>query len=119
MTAGINLFIFWKKSKAANNDPEQIKQGLLHQLREETLKLFLYAEKNDWVGEGEDKKQWAIQELYKKIPEPFKSVLESIIGPLTLDQWVENLYNEFKKDLQEKLDEDHKKEEELLKEQAI
>ena len=58
-------------------------------IRENLLQLFLYAEKQDWVGP--DKMAWCIKQIIVILPDN----IEKIVGD-AVDSWAQKVYDEFK-----------------------
>lgn len=85
LTVCVMIFLFYLKNKG--NDKHQIVKAA----REEVLKLFLYAEKQDLIGP--EKMKWVVEQIYLKyIPDG----IEKLIPQETVDEWVEDQYTDFK-----------------------
>jgi hypothetical protein len=59
--------------------------------REKILMLFLFAEKQDWINE--DKWAWCVKQVYNFVPSP---ILKKIVKYETVEEYMKELYNEFK-----------------------
>lgn len=64
-------------------------------VREQALQLFLYAEKQDWIGEA--KMDYVCEQIYKLIDD---SVIAKVIKKSTIREWLQNLYDEVKENIQ-------------------
>lgn len=62
------------------------------------LKLFLYAEKQDWVGP--DKMLWCIDQAVTLLPAKAQKIILSLVNHDTIESWVQELYEESKKQLE-------------------
>ena len=63
------------------------KEALVNEVKTQALALFLYAEKQDWIG----------QEKMKFVDD---SVLATVVGRNTVERWMQNLYDNVKKYLE-------------------
>lgn len=70
------------------------KEELVAIVKQEALQLFLYAEKQEWIGPK--KMEWVAEELANHVP---SNVLKQVIGKDQINTWLQNLYDEFKKNL--------------------
>jgi hypothetical protein len=71
------------------------KDVIITSIREEVFMLFLFAEKQDWVNE--EKMQWVVHTFYEKFPD----IVKEVIKESTVDDYVEQLYKDFKQYLQD------------------
>jgi Na+/phosphate symporter len=71
------------------------KKALEETVREQALQLFLYAEKQDWIGEV--KMDYVCEQIYKLVDD---SVIAKVIKKSTIREWLQNLYDEVKDNLQ-------------------
>ena len=63
-------------------------------VKEQALKLFLYAEKQDWIGPH--KMDWAAEQIAQRIP---GDMLKAVIGEEKIRTWLQGVYTEFKENL--------------------
>ena len=71
------------------------REALEETVREQALQLFLYAEKQDWIGEA--KMDYVSEQIYKLVDD---SVIAKVIKKSTNREWLQNLYDEVKDNLQ-------------------
>lgn len=64
-------------------------------VKQEAYKLFLYAEKQDWIGP--EKMEWVAAQIIKLVP---GKILKSVIKEEKVRDWLQDLYDEFKESLQ-------------------
>lgn len=73
------------------------KVRIIATVKEQTLALFLYAEKQDWINE--DKMGWVVQQVYRRIPPKALRIISKFFQADDVEQLVERLYQEAKKQL--------------------
>ncbi len=70
--------------------------ALSREVEKQALALFLYAEKQEWVGEK--KMKFAVEKLMDLVED---TVLAKIIGTSTVEKWMQNLYDEVKAEIEQ------------------
>lgn len=70
--------------------------ALSREVEKQALALFLYAEKQEWVGEK--KMKFAVEKLMDLVED---TVLAKIIGTSTVEKWMQNLYDEVKAEIKQ------------------
>lgn len=71
------------------------KEALVNEVKTQALALFLYAEKQDWIGQ--EKMKFAVDKIMKIVDD---SVLATVVGRNTVERWMQNLYDNVKKYLE-------------------
>lgn len=61
----------------------------LEGMKDEAYKLFLYAQKQNWAGP--DKMKWVAAQIHDALPD----AVEKIIPQATVEDWLQDLYNDF------------------------
>lgn len=69
-------------------------QEIVSFAKEQVYQLFLYAEKQDWVGT--EKMKWVSEEIYNRIP---IEILKRVVNEDTIYFWIQSVYDEFKQSL--------------------
>jgi hypothetical protein len=72
------------------------KKALINEVKAQALALFLYAEKQDWIGA--EKMKFAVEKIMKIVDD---SVLSKVIGRNTVERWMQSLYDSVKKYLEQ------------------
>lgn len=67
---------------------------LEHSVKEQAYQLFLYAEKQGWIGQ--EKMAYVANEIYRRIPD---GVLKLVIKEDTIANYLQSLYDQFKTNL--------------------
>jgi len=62
--------------------------ALTNEVKAQAFALFLYAEKQDWIGEK--KMKFAVETIMKVVDD---SVLAKVIGRQTVEKWMQTLYD--------------------------
>lgn len=68
---------------------------LVSLVKEQAYQLFLYAEKQNWIGP--EKMDWVAEQIVKRIP---SDTLVQVIGEERIKNWLQSLYDNFKKSLE-------------------
>lgn len=66
------------------------KESILKELKQEALKLFLYAQKQGWTGP--EKMEWCAKQITLFFPKQIRTYIE---GPI--EKWLQDQYDDFKK----------------------
>jgi hypothetical protein len=69
--------------------------ALSREVENQALALFLYAEKQEWVGEK--KMRFAVEKLIELVED---TVLAKVVGTSTIEKWTQNLYDEVKTEIE-------------------
>ena len=62
--------------------------ALTNEVKSQALALFLYAEKQDWIGEK--KMKFAVEKIMQIVDD---SILAKVIGKQTVEKWMQSLYD--------------------------
>ncbi|MED1125195.1 hypothetical protein [Bacillus atrophaeus] len=69
-------------------------EELQSHVKEQAYQLFLYAEKQSWIGP--EKMDWVAENIAKRIP---TDTLKKFVGEDQIKDWLQSLYNGFKDSL--------------------
>ena len=69
-------------------------KALEEEVKEQALQLFLFGEKQGWIGE--EKMNYACNKIYELID---KGIIAKVIKEQTIKDWMQNLYNSVKDNL--------------------
>jgi hypothetical protein len=69
------------------------KAQLLNDFKNNVLSLFLYAEKQEWIGP--DKMKWCVDQVYKFFPD----IIKKFITQQTVEEWMQDFYDDIKSSL--------------------
>jgi hypothetical protein len=73
---------------------------LEHLVKEEAYKLFLYAEKQGWIGQ--EKMAYVAEQIYRRVP---MDAIRLIISEQVIEEYLQNLYTQFKISIAKEVDE--------------
>lgn len=77
------------------------RQELVTRVKHEAFQLFLFAEKQNWVGP--DKMAWCVTRLKALLPPQIAAIFITLVPEDTLEKWLQGVYDEFKAKLEETL----------------
>lgn len=77
------------------------KKEPLDLVRQKAFELFLHAEKQGWVGP--EKMEWCVDQLVKLLPTKLQKIVGRHYELWHIEDWLQEIYDEFKVKLQQEI----------------